>query len=150
MEAQLLLATTSAAELAEAAIAAVVEGYIDPIKAHISVSRMEAAIKAYKKDDRVRDVTLRELAKYGPRATFGDCTLEERETSGRYDFTDCGCSALERLYARRDEIDAEIKTIEERLKHYPVSGMADPETGEIHYPPARSSKTSIVTTFKKR
>ncbi len=147
---QLLLAAGSVAELAETAIAAVVGGNIDPIQAHISVSRMEAAIKAYKGDDRVREITLREVEKYGKRATFGDCTLEVRETSGRYDFSECGCSRLADLYARREEIDAEIKALENSIKNLPPTGMADTETGEIIYPPARSSKTTIATTFKKR
>ena len=55
----------SAAEMAEMAISAVVNGDIDPITAHIAVSRMEAAIKLYRDNEDVRRITLDELAKYG-------------------------------------------------------------------------------------
>ena len=95
------------------------------------------------------DITQRELAKYGKRHQFGDCTLEEVEAGVRYDFSGCGDSKLSDLYALRDANAAEIKGREAMLKALPASGMADPETGEMVYPPARSAKTTIKTTFKK-
>lgn len=146
----LLLNTKSAAEMAEMAVSAVVNGDIDPIKAHINVSRMEAAIKLYKDNDDVRRITLDELSKYGKTATFGDCKLEEAETGVRYDYSGCGDSKLTELYGRMEGLKAEIKAREDMLKHLQPQGAADPETGEIMYPPVKSSKTSIKTTFKKR
>lgn len=67
MEAQVMLLreSTPAAELAARAISSVVNGEVDPITAHINISRMEAAIKLFKENTYVRDITLRELAKYG-------------------------------------------------------------------------------------
>lgn len=146
----LLLNTKSAAEMAEMAVSAVVNGDIDPIKAHINVSRMEAAIKLYKDNEDVRRITLDELAKYGKTATFGDCKLEEAETGVRYDYSGCGDSKLAALYDKLEALKAEIKCREDMLKHLQPQGAADPDTGEIMYPPARSSKTTIRTTFKKR
>lgn len=140
----------SAAEMAEMAISAVVNGDIDPIKAHISVSRMEAAIKLYKDNEDVRRITLDELDKYGKAATFGDCRLEKAETGVRYDYSGCGDSKLEAMYETLEALKADIKAREDMLKHLQPQGAADPETGEIMYPPARSSKTAIKTTFKKR
>ena len=140
----------SAAEMAEMAISAVVNGDIDPIKAHISVSRMEAAIKLYKDNEDVRRITLDELDKYGKAATFGDCRLEKAETGVRYDYSGCGDSKLAAMYETLEALKADIKAREDMLKHLQPQGAADPETGEIMYPPARSSKTAIKTTFKKR
>lgn len=136
--------------MAEMAVSAVVDGNVDPIKAHISVSRMEAAIKLYKDNEDVRRITLDELAKYGKTATFGDCKLEEAETGVRYDYSGCGDSKLTELYDLMEKLKAEIKCREDMLKHLQPQGAADPDTGEIMYPPARSSKTAIKTTFKKR
>lgn len=146
----LLLNTKSAAEMAEMAVSAVVNGDIDPIKAHINVSRMEAAIKLYKDNEDVRRITIDELAKYGKTATFGDCKLEEAETGIRYDFTACGDSKLAELYDRMNQLKAEIKGREDMLKHLQPQGAADPDTGEIMYPPVKSSKTTIKTTFKNK
>lgn len=140
----------SAAEMAEMAVSAVVNGDIDPITAHIAVSRMEAAIKLYRDNEDVRRITLDELDKYGKAATFGDCRLEKAETGVRYDYSGCGDSKLTELYGRMEGLKAEIKAREDMLKHLQPQGAADPETGEIMYPPARSSKTAIKTTFKKR
>lgn len=146
----LLLNTKSAAEMAEMAIAAVVNGDIDPIKAHIDACRMEAAIKLYKDNEDVRRITLDQLAKYGKTATFGDCKLEEAETGVRYDYSGCGDSKLTELYGRMEALKNEIKAREEMLKHLQPGEAVDPNTGEIMYPPARSSKTTIKTTFKKQ
>ena len=45
---------------------------------------------------------------------------------------------------------ADIKEKEKILRALPASGLTDPDTGEIFYPPARSSKTTLKVTFKKR
>lgn len=135
--------------MVEKAIQAVVDGEIDPITAHINVSRMEAAIKAYKDNAQVRAITLNELGKYGKRQAFGDCTLEMKEGGVKYDFSQCGDSQLMEMYATRDALLADIKDREAMLKALPLSGVALPDTGEVVYPPAKSSKTIITTTFKK-
>ena len=145
----LLRATMPAAELAARAISSVVNREVDPITAHINVSRMEAAIKLFKENADVRDITLRELSKYGKSHQFGDCRLEEAESGVKYDYSMCGDSRLNDMYKTLEALKADIKEREELLKKLPRSGMADPETGEMIYPPARSSKTIIKTTFKK-
>ena len=147
---QLLRETAPVGELANRAISAVVDGYVDPITAWANIKRIKAAIELFEKDNQVMDITLRELSKYGQQHQFGDCTLEEAEVGVRYDFSECGDSKLADLYAIRDANAAEIKAREAMLKSLPYSGMADPETGEMVYPPARSSKTTIKTTFKKQ
>jgi hypothetical protein len=147
---QLLRETASVAVLANTAISAVIEGEIDPITAHINISKMENAIKAFKANDQVRDITLRELSKYGKKQTFGDCTLEEVEAGVKYDYSACGDSELEELYKMRQVLDESIKQREAFLKNIPIAGIVIAETGELVYPPAKSSKTTIKTTFKKQ
>lgn len=111
---------------------------------------MEAAIKAFKDNEEIRDITLRELSQYGKSHQFGDCRLEEAEVGVKYDYADCGDSKLYDMYATLESLKADIKERETMLRQLPVSGLADPETGEMLYPPVRSSKTSIKTTFKKQ
>lgn len=147
---QLLRETASVAVLSNTAIQAVIEGEIDPITAHINISKMESAIKQFKADDRVRDITLRELAKYGKKQSFGDCTLEEVEAGVKYDYSACGDSELDELYKMRQTLDESIKQREAFLKNIPIAGIVIAETGELVYPPAKSSKTTIKTTFKKQ
>ena len=142
--------TASIADLAGRAISAVVNGDISPIEAHIQISRMENAIKQFKDDTQVRDITLRELSKYGKSHQFGDCRLEEAESGVKYDYSTCGDSRLAEMYKTLEAVKADIREREAMLKSLPASGMADPETGEMVYPPARSSRTIIKTTFKKQ
>ena len=146
----LLQESATIADLANRAVLAIIDGEIDPITAHINISRMEAAIKAVKDNPEVKDITLRELAKYGKKHAFGDCVLEEAEAGVKYDYSMCGDSELAELESMRFEIDTKIKARQTFLKHIPTSGIADPHTGEVVYPPARSSKTIIKTTFNKR
>ncbi len=146
----LLRESTPASELAARAITSVVNGEVDPITAHINISRMEAAIKLFKDDTQVRDITLRELSKYGKKHSFGDCMLEECESGVKYDYSMCGDSKLAAMYATMEALKADIKEREAMLRNLPVSGMADPESGEVIFPPSRSSKTTIKTTFKKK
>lgn len=152
METQVTLIreTASASELAARAISSVVNGEVDPIKAHINICRMEAAIKLYKENADVRDITLRELSKYGKSHQFGDCRLEEAESGVKYDYSMCGDSLLNDMYKTLEALKADIKEREELLKKLPRSGMADPDTGVVLFPPARSSKTIIKTTFMKK
>jgi len=140
----------SIADLAGKAISAVVNGDIDPIEAHIQISRMEAAIKQFKDDTQVRDITLREMSKYGKSHQFGDCRLEECESGVKYDYSMCGDSRLNDMYKTLEALKMDIKEREMMLRNMPVSGLADPDTGEVLFPPARSSKTTIKTTFKKQ
>lgn len=145
----LLRETQTIAQLSQQAINAITEGVIDPITAHINLSRMEAAIKQVKDNTQVKDITLRELAKYGKKQSFGDCTLEEVEAGVKYDYSGCNDSTLAELEDMKAKIDAQIKDRQQMLKCIPVSGMVSPDTGEVVYPPAKSSKTTIKTTFKK-
>lgn len=149
-QALLLRDSTPVIELAQTAINAVINGEVDPIIAHINISKMEAAIKTYKEHPQIKALTLQEFEKHGTkRKTFGDCTLEMKEAGVRYDFSMCGDSTLTEMYATRDALLVDIKERENTLKNLPLSGMADPATGEVIYPPAKSSKTIIQTTFKK-
>lgn len=146
----LLRETRSVSELTSICVGAVLSGEVDPITLYINMSRMEQVIKAYKDNADVRDITLAELAKYGKnQRQFGDCTLEECESGTRYDFSMCGDSELMKMYDMKKALEADIKEREKVLKNIPASGLADPNTGELLMPPAKSSKTTIRITFKK-
>lgn len=131
--------TASIADLAGRAISAVVNGDISPIEAHIQISRMENAIKQFKDDTQVRDITLRELSKYGKSHQFGDCRLEEAESGVKYDYSMCGDSKLRDMYETLEALKADIKEREMMLRSMPASGLADPETGKCcSRPPGRA------------
>lgn len=125
-------------------------GEYDPLTLHINLTKIEEAVKRAKADKDVLRITMDELEKYGKNErTFGDCSLSISEGGVKYDYTLCGDDQLEELNRMREQIDQAIKERQDMLKKIPVSGMVDPDTGAMVYPPARSSKTVIRTSFKK-
>lgn len=152
MENQVLIIqdTRSVADIVESAVNNIVEGNIDPMQAYAVLTTFERAIAKIKDNMHVRDICLRELSKYGKNgATIGEFTFTEAEAGIKYDYSQCGCSEYDELIAKRADIDAEIKQLEKCLKAMPVGGMADTMTGEVWYPPTKTSKTIIKTTTKR-
>lgn len=143
--------TRSVADIVESAVANIVEGNIDPMQAYAVLTTFERAIAKIKDNKQVRDICLRELSKYGKQgATIGDLVFTEAEAGVKYDYSNCGSSTYAELIAERSALDAEIKRWEQTLKGLPTSGLADPDTGEMLYPPVKSSKTIIKATTKQR
>ena len=143
--------TRSVADIVESAVANIVEGNIDPMQAYAVLTTFERAIAKIKDNPQVRDICLRELAKYGKQgATIGDLVFVEAEAGVKYDYSQCGCSEYEELVAKRADIDAEIKLLEKCLKAMPVGGVADTITGEVWMPPTKTSKTIIKATTKRQ
>lgn len=126
------------------------EGNIDPLWALSILTTYAKAIEQIKEDKEIRDICLKELAKYGKGgATIGDFVFTEAEAGVKYDYSLCGCSTYEELVKQRAVLDGEIKRWEQTLKGLPTSGLADPDTGEMLYPPVKSSKTIIKATIKR-
>lgn len=144
---QLLRVEATPASLAASAIEAVIEGHIDPLIAYANVTKMERAIEAFKGDERVRDMVMERVTRDG-KVTLGDTLLEVVESGVRYDFSECGDDELNELMRLRADLDNAIKERQKMLRSLPISGMADPNTGAMVYPPSRTSKTTIKTTIK--
>lgn len=147
---QLIQDTRSIAEIVDSAVMNIIEGNIEPMQAYAVLTTFERAIAKIKDNEQVRDIALRELSKYGSKgATIGDFTFTQAEAGVRYDYSQCGCSRLDELYETKKAIDADIKEVEAALKALPQGGLADPETGEMWYRPAKTSKTIIKATAKR-
>lgn len=126
------------------------EGNIDPLLALSILTTYAKAIEQIKEDKEIRDICLKELSKYGRGgATINGFTFTEAEAGVKYDYSNCGSSTYAELVAQRSALDAEIKAWEQTLKGLPTSGLADPDTGEMLYPPVKSSKTIIKATIKR-
>lgn len=148
MDKPIVLQEVAIPDLKQQAKELFLNGEIDPIKGWINMSRFSQAVEELKKDDDIKDFVLTELAKYGPETTFGDCILQQIEAGVKYDYSVCNDSTIEELHRQQKVIMEKIKEREKMLKTMPASGLADPETGEIIYPPVKTSKTTIKTTFK--
>ncbi|MBQ5844229.1 MAG: hypothetical protein IIW52_05180 [Alistipes sp.] len=138
------------ADIVASATTNIIEGNIDPLQALAVLTSFERAIEQIKNEPQVRDICLRELSKYGKQgATVGEFTFTEAEAGVKYDYSQCGSSEYAELQEARVSIDKRLKEIEKALKAMPTSGLADPNTGEIWYPPVKSSKTIIKAMTKR-
>lgn len=140
--------------LAQQAIDAVVNGDVDPVQTYIAIRRMEKAIELFKENPEVNAIVQAEIEKYGKDgAAVGDCTLKIKEAGVRYDFKACNDRRYEDLLSTEKAASADRKDREKFLKGVPAAGqtVVNEDTGEVFtiYPPAKSSKTTIETTFKK-
>lgn len=142
--------TRSVANIVASIRTNIIEGNIDPIEALAAITSIAKATEQVKNDPQVQDICLRELSKYGKQGvTIGEFTFTEAEAGVKYDYSNCGSSEYEELVKTREDIDSRIKQLEKALKAMPERGLADTVTGEIWYPPTKSSKTIIKATTKR-
>lgn len=142
--------TRTIADIVASATKNIIEGNIDPLQALAVLTSFERAIEQIKNEPQVRDICLKELSKYGKQgATIGEFTFTEAKAGVKYDYSQCGSSEYAELQEARAGIDNRLKEIEKALKAMPTSGLADPNTGEIWYPPVMSSKTIIKAITKR-
>lgn len=150
-EFQLIKDVRPVADIVTSAVEAIEGGYIDPVQAYFELSRFGKAVEQIKANERVKELTLAEIAKYGRKgATIGDMILTESEAGVKYDYSVCNCSRLMAMYKMRDDLNADIKELERALRALPASGMADPETGELLMPPVKTSTTIIKCSTIKQ
>lgn len=148
-------ATKSAqAELAEALVAAVQDGDINPIDAVVQMKSIAESINAFLKDDRIREAVLSECAKYGKGETpaFRGAKVQQKESGVSFDYMACADPVWTDLMAREQEIAAERKAREKFLQTITKpKAEVDEATGEVYtlMPPARRSTTTFAITFRK-
>lgn len=141
-------------EMSASIINQIEEGEVNPLAVQVGLSAIENVIKNVKASDIYKNGTLVEAEKYGAK-TF-DCfgaQLQIKEVGVKYDFCKCEDPIWNDLNEKIEFLKASIKEREDMLKRIPHSGqtMVDEESGEVYkvYPPAKSSTTSVTTTFKK-
>lgn len=130
----------------------ILHGRVNPLELHLRLKAAEEVIKALTSMPAYKGILLDEAAKYGKSFTYQTAKVDVREVGVKYDFSNCGSSTLADLYKQQSEIDAKIKELETYHKALPTSGIEvlDPVSGELekHYPPAKSSTTSVAFTLK--
>jgi len=126
----------------------IIEGGKNPIEIHTQLKAMEDIVKDINSRPEYKTALLDEASKNGKSFMFHNAKIETREVGTKYDFSMSNDSELDSLNAQKEIISAKIKERENLLKALPLSGMADPISGEMLYPPIKTSTTSVVVTLK--
>ena len=130
----------------------VLNGRVNPLELHLRLKAAEEVIKALTSMPAYKGILLDEAAKFGKSFQYQTAKVEVREVGVKYDYSGCGHSKLNELYKYQEQINDDIKEYEAYLKPLPTSGIQvlNPSTGEVetHYPPAKTSTTSVAFTLK--
>ena len=128
------------------------EGRINPMELHIRMKCLEEVVKQLTSMPSYKAIVLDDAEKHGKSFQYHNAKVDIREVGVKYDYSGCGNSELSELYVQAANIDSRIKVLESYLKGLPSSGIQVliPSTGEVetHYPPAKTSTTSVAVTLK--
>jgi hypothetical protein len=131
----------------------VLEGRINPMELHIRMKCLEEVVKQLTSMPAYKAIVLDDAEKHGKSFQYHNAKVDIREVGVKYDYSECGSSELSELYVHAANIDSRIKVLESYLKNIPALcsiEVVNPSTGEVetHYPPAKTSTTSVAVTLK--
>lgn len=139
--------------LANDIILPVIEGEVDPIETYIKARSMLEALKIVTDDDRIKDLVITEVEKYGNKAEFNSANLQVKDVGVKYDYSVCNDQIYNDLLYMLNDIKEQIKIREKFLSKIPSEGttIVYEQTGEVRtiYPPIKQGSQGITITFKK-
>ena len=128
------------------------EGRINPMELHIRMKCLEEVVKQLTSMPAYKAIVLDDAEKHGKSFQYHNAKVDIREVGVKYDYSGCGNGALAELYEQQERLSAVIKEHETYHKALPISGVkvVFEATGEVetHYPPAKTSTTSVAVTLK--
>ena len=144
---------TEQKELVSAMIAVIESGECDVLKIEATMKSMEDVIKDYRKNERVREILLDEVAKY-PKgiAEVYNATFQTKETGVKYDYSNSGHLRYNEIVEQINALTEQKKELENEMRiHKSPYVYTDIDTGESYEvnPPFRTASTQVVVTLKK-
>ena len=130
--------------------AELLSGDYNPLDVELKLKAMEETIKQLRADEDIKQFVLAEAEKYGKSFEWRGAKMSVREVGVKYDYATTGDSEWAMLDAEIKELTEKKKAREKFLQAIPVTGTVSPETGEMIYPPARTSTTSIAVTLTNK
>lgn len=140
-------------ELVSAMVVAIESGELDVLKIEATMKSMEDVIKDYRKNERVREILLDEVAKY-PKgiAEVYNATFQTKETGVKYDYSGSGHLRYNEIVEQINDLTEQKKKLENEMRiHKSPYVYTDIDTGESYEvnPPFRTASTQVVVTLKK-
>jgi len=118
-------------------------GERDVIEVEIKLRYLEELIKAVRGNEEVKEAVLGELEKYSEKTVLlHNAEITRCELGTKYDFSQCADSYYVALQDQIAELTDAKKRRETFLKSLDGEGV-NPETGEVIYPPVKSSTSGI-------
>lgn len=134
---------TFASELVEQ----VKDGHLNPLQVQLQLKSMEDLINAIKENTEFKALVLGEAEKHGKRFEYMNSKIEIKEARPKYDYSVCFDSEYNQMEAELETLKIKMKERAKFLQTIPHAGVANPETGEMIYPPIKTSTTTIAVTL---
>ena len=139
--------------LANDIILPVIEGEVNPIETYVKARSMLEALKIVTDDDRIKDLVIAEVEKYGNKTEYNSAKLQVKDVGVKYDYSVCNDQVYNDLLYMLNDIKEQIKIREKFLSKIPSEGatIVYEQTGEVRtiYPPIKQGSQGITITFKK-
>ena len=130
--------------------AELMSGDYNPLDVELKLKAIEEITKQLRADKDIRAFVMKEAEKYGKSFEWRGAKMSIREVGVKYDYASTGDSEWALLDAQIKKLSEKKKAREEFLQAIPPTGTVSPETGEMIYPPAKSSTTSIAVTLTNK
>ena len=139
--------------LANDIILPVIDGEVNPIETYIKARSLQDALKIVTDDDRIKDLVITEVEKYGNKTEYNSASLQVKDVGVNYDYSVCNDQIYNDLLYMLNDIKEQIKIREKFLSKIPSEGatIVYEQTGEVRtiYPPIKQGSQGITITFKK-
>lgn len=127
----------------------ILEGRAEPLKVHLQVKCMEDLMDCITKSPAYKKAVLDAAAEYGAKQfELHNAKFQTREAGVKYDYSQCNDALLDEMLTQQESLTARIKERQKMLQAMPGAGLADPENGNLLYPPSKSSTTTVAVTLK--
>ena len=126
----------------------VLNGEVDPLKLDIWLKAHEDIIKAIRKNEAIKEITLDEARKYGITFDVFGATVT---ITNRKKWTYYNDAELEGLEEKAESLNKKIKSRQRKLQvaRQSIHGLDDPETGKPLSAPDYKESTFLKIEFKK-
>ena len=139
--------------LANEIILPVIEGDVNPIDVYVKAKAIQDALKIVTDDDRIKDLVICEVEKYGNNTTYNSASLQVKEMGVKYDYSACNDIIYNDIVDNIERLKETLKQREKFLKSISSDGtlIVNEETGEVNriYSPIKMEAQVISVTFKK-
>ena len=119
--------------LANDIILPVIEGEVNPIDTYVKAKALQEALKIVTDDDRMKDLVITEVEKYGNKTEYNSASLQVKEVGVKHDYTACNDQIYTDLLYMLNDIKEQIKIREKFLSKIPSEGttIVYEQTGEV-------------------
>lgn len=126
-----------------AAVEELINGDYNIMQYYVKAKLMLDTLDKINKSKRIKPLILEEAQRYNNQSLNG-CTIQV-VTKREYNFDNCNHAEYNRLKKLQAETEQSLKAIENMLKSL-VSPVADPESGELIYPPVVTENEYVKIT----